>query len=340
MMLASRQRRGMRPCTSTFPIDSSRNIRFRCTDASASVQGDVYRARDTKLGRDVALKVLPEDFSADPERLARFQREAQVLASLNHPNIAAIYGVEENVLVLELVEGPTLAERLAAGPIPLDDFTPSLNAGLFRVSADGGAPEQLTTTDSGEAGYAHVWPQHLPGGQAVLFTIWGDSAVSQRAAVLDLGTRDWNVIRKDTIGASYVATGHLVFFDNQLGTGLLAAPFDAELRAITGPAVQVLPDVFERSGRPRRRHPMASTGAAYSDVEPRGKLGSPRSCRIAARRSQAASRSRQRSNADGLVVGRQDSRLHRDPSGDRLRFVGSSYRWRAEKFAIARSTMI
>ena len=78
--------------------------------------GEVYRARDTKLGRDVALKVLPDAFAADPDRLARFQREAQVLASLNHPGIAQIYGTEEDTaegtraLVLELVEGPTLAE--------------------------------------------------------------------------------------------------------------------------------------------------------------------------------------------------------------------------------------
>jgi serine/threonine protein kinase len=75
--------------------------------------GEVYRARDTKLGRDVALKVLPEAFALDPDRLARFQREAEVVASLNHPSIAAIYGLEDadgiRALVLELVEGPTLA---------------------------------------------------------------------------------------------------------------------------------------------------------------------------------------------------------------------------------------
>ena len=87
----------------------------------AGGMGEVYRARDTKLGRDVAIKVLPEDFSADAERLARFRREAQVLASLNHPNIAAIYGTEDNALILELVEGPTLAERIAQGPIPLEE---------------------------------------------------------------------------------------------------------------------------------------------------------------------------------------------------------------------------
>src|SRR3954463_15936511 len=70
--------------------------------------GAVYRATDTKLNRDVALKLLPDSFAADPDRLARFAREAQVLASLNHPNIAAIYGVEERALVMELVEGQTL----------------------------------------------------------------------------------------------------------------------------------------------------------------------------------------------------------------------------------------
>src|SRR5687768_5375962 len=71
--------------------------------------GEVYRGRDTKLNRDVAIKVLPELFAADAERLARFTREAQTLASLNHPNIAAIYGIEQNALVMELVEGDDLS---------------------------------------------------------------------------------------------------------------------------------------------------------------------------------------------------------------------------------------
>ena len=83
--------------------------------------GQVYRATDTKLDRDVALKVLPDAFTSDPDRLARFEREAKVLASLNHPNIGHIYGLEEaegpKALVLELVEGPTLADRIADGPI-------------------------------------------------------------------------------------------------------------------------------------------------------------------------------------------------------------------------------
>src|SRR5262249_21143005 len=78
--------------------------------------GEVWRATDTKLGREVAIKVLPEGFATNPDRMARIQREAQVLASLNHPNIAAIYGVEDGALVMELVEGPTLADRIAQRP--------------------------------------------------------------------------------------------------------------------------------------------------------------------------------------------------------------------------------
>ena len=96
----------------------------------AGAMGEIYRARDTKLHRDVALKVLPDRFAMDPDRLARFKREAQLLAALNHPNIAAIYGFEECdsaarpgekvlALALELVEGPTLADRLNGGALPV-----------------------------------------------------------------------------------------------------------------------------------------------------------------------------------------------------------------------------
>ena len=87
--------------------------------------GEVYQAKDQKLGRDVAIKVLPEEFARDTDRVARFEREAKLLASLNHPNIAAIYGLEESdgihFLVLELIEGDTLAERIKAGPIPIEE---------------------------------------------------------------------------------------------------------------------------------------------------------------------------------------------------------------------------
>ena len=87
--------------------------------------GEVYQAKDRKLGRDVAIKVLPEEFAKDADRVARFQREAKLLASLNHPNIAAIYGLETsdqaNFLVLELVEGETLADQIKKGPIPAEE---------------------------------------------------------------------------------------------------------------------------------------------------------------------------------------------------------------------------
>jgi serine/threonine protein kinase len=90
--------------------------------------GQVYRARDTKLNRDVALKVLPDAFASDPDRLARFTREAQTLASLNHPNIAQVHGFEESggvcALVMELVEGEDLSHRIARGATPIDEALP------------------------------------------------------------------------------------------------------------------------------------------------------------------------------------------------------------------------
>src|SRR5262245_16245743 len=99
----------------------------------AGGMGEVYRATDTNLGRDVAIKVLPEAFAQDAERLARFEREARALAALNHPNIAIIHGLETGpaeagryarALVMELVEGETLADRVAKGAIPLDEVLP------------------------------------------------------------------------------------------------------------------------------------------------------------------------------------------------------------------------
>ena len=90
--------------------------------------GEVYRATDRKLKREIAIKILPPSLAGDADRLARFQREAEVLASLNHPHIAAIYGLEESggatALVMELVEGDDLSERIARGPIPLDEALP------------------------------------------------------------------------------------------------------------------------------------------------------------------------------------------------------------------------
>jgi serine/threonine protein kinase len=90
--------------------------------------GEVWRATDVNLGRQVAIKVLPDSFAQDPDRLARFEREAKTLASLNHPNIAIIHGLEKadgiRALVMELVDGPTLADRIARGPIPIDEALP------------------------------------------------------------------------------------------------------------------------------------------------------------------------------------------------------------------------
>jgi serine/threonine protein kinase len=94
----------------------------------AGGMGEVYRAKDTRLGRNVAIKVLPQEFAASPERMARFEREAKVLASLNHPNIASIYGSEDSdgnrALIMELVSGPTLADRLERRRLPLDEALP------------------------------------------------------------------------------------------------------------------------------------------------------------------------------------------------------------------------
>jgi serine/threonine protein kinase len=99
---------------------------FECTALlGKGGMGEVYRAKDQKLGRDVAIKVLPEEFAQDTDRVARFQREAKLLASLNHPNIAAIHGLEESdgihFLVLELIEGDTLADRIEGGPVPVEE---------------------------------------------------------------------------------------------------------------------------------------------------------------------------------------------------------------------------
>ncbi|MGH9175939.1 MAG: protein kinase domain-containing protein, partial [Vicinamibacterales bacterium] len=116
----------------------------------AGGMGEVYRARDTKLRRDVAIKILPEAFAADPDRIARFQREAELLAALNHPNVAAVYGVEESTssspghaklaIVLELVEGQTLADRIARGPIELGEAVSIVRqiAGALEAAHDRG----------------------------------------------------------------------------------------------------------------------------------------------------------------------------------------------------------
>src|SRR5262245_19144858 len=106
--------------------------------------GEVYRALDTNLARQVAIRVLPDAFAQDPERLARLEREAKTLAALNHPNIAQIYGFEKadgvRALVMELIEGPTLADRIAQGPVPVDEALPIARqlAGALEAAHDQG----------------------------------------------------------------------------------------------------------------------------------------------------------------------------------------------------------
>ena len=96
-MLASRQRRGTRPCTHTFPTDSSGNTSFRCTDASASVQGEVFRVQDLTLDQEVALKFLPDDLAADPQRLALFHKEVRIARQVTHRNVCRMYDIGEVV---------------------------------------------------------------------------------------------------------------------------------------------------------------------------------------------------------------------------------------------------
>ena len=142
----------------------------------AGGMGEVYRARDSKLGRDVAIKILPAHFTADPERRSRFAREARLLATLNHPHIGAIYGLEETdgvtALVLELVEGPTLADRLARGPLPIPEAL-----AIARQIAD-------ALDAAHQKGIVH---RDLKPSNIVLQSAGGVTSSDVRAKVLDFG---------------------------------------------------------------------------------------------------------------------------------------------------------
>ena len=156
--------------------------------------GEVYRARDAKLGRDVAIKVLRPEVAGDPDRLARFRREAHVLASLNHPHIAGIYGFEEvngtAFLVLELVEGEDLAERLRRGPLPMEealDIAKQIAEALEAAHERGvihrdSKPANVKVTAAGTAkvldfGLAKAWVGDGAGG-----IVSGDPALSPTLA--------------------------------------------------------------------------------------------------------------------------------------------------------------
>src|SRR5687768_8030446 len=156
--------------------------------------GEVYRATDTKLGRDVAIKLIAPALAADQTRLASFTREAQVLASLNHPNIAAIYGVEDHALVMELVEGPTLADRIKQGPIPLGDAL-----GIARQIAEGLAAAH-------DRGIVHrdLKPANIkitPDGTVKLL----DFGLARAAAVAATAAGDAATVAYSIVGAEAIA---------------------------------------------------------------------------------------------------------------------------------------
>ena len=155
--------------------------------------GEVYRATDTKLGRDVAIKLISSSLTENQSRLASFTREAQVLASLNHPNIAAIYGVEDQALVMELVEGPTLADRIKQGPIPLDEALR-----IARQIADGLAAAH-------DRGIVHrdLKPANIkltPDGTVKLL----DFGLAKAAAVASIGMDEAATVAMSMVGADMV----------------------------------------------------------------------------------------------------------------------------------------
>jgi serine/threonine protein kinase/Tol biopolymer transport system component len=157
--------------------------------------GEVYRATDSKLGREVAIKLIPEDFARDTQRMARFTREAQVLASLNHPNIAAIYGVEDRALIMELVEGQTLSERIKQGAIPLDEaleYTRQIAEGLEAAHEKGIVhrdlkPANIKITPNGTI-------KLLDFGLAKAEGPWGSSSSVDDAPTLTVATTGAGVI--------------------------------------------------------------------------------------------------------------------------------------------------
>ena len=163
------------------------------TKLGQGAMGEVYRATDTKLGRDVAIKMIAPALASDQSRLASFTREAQVLASLNHPNIAAIYGVEDQALVMELVEGPTLAERIKQGPIALDEALR-----IARQIADGLAAAH-------DRGIVHrdLKPANIkltPDGTVKLL----DFGLAKAAAVAAVGTDEATTVALSMVGADAI----------------------------------------------------------------------------------------------------------------------------------------
>jgi serine/threonine protein kinase len=179
--------------------------------------GEVYRGRDTRLDRDVAIKVLPDGLAADPERIARFEREAKTLAALNHPNIAHIYGVEESDgvrgLVMELVEGPTLAERLVKGGVPLDRF--------LRIAI----PVTDAIVAAHQKGITH---RDLKPANIII----GEDASEGRVKVLDFGLAKLTEAPVAVGGASALPTAVITGEGRILGTVAYMSPEQAEGKAL------------------------------------------------------------------------------------------------------------
>jgi serine/threonine protein kinase len=239
--------------------------------------GEVYRARDTKLGRDVAIKVLPENFAQDPDRLARFTRESQVLAALNHPNIATIYGVEEATFVMELVQGESLRTVLERGPLLLEialqyaaqicdaleaahdkgivhrDLKPAniMVTGLIKVLDFGLATisHDPTTTPGDRANSPTLTKAGVILGTAAYMSPEqaAGKAVDKRADIWSFGVVLWEML-----------TGHQLFHGettSDILAGVLRAPIDLNQLPRDTPASirALLPRCLDRNARNRLR---------------------------------------------------------------------------------------
>ena len=255
----------------------------------------MYRARDTKLDRDVALKVLRDVFVTDPDRLARFEREAKVLASLNHPNIATIYGLEEadgvRALILELVEGPTLADRIKQGPIPLDEALPiakqiaealeaaheqgvihrDLKPANVKVKDDGtvkvldfGLAKALDPNPTGDPSQSPT----LTAAATQMGVIMGTAAYMspEQAAgqVADKRSDIWSfgVVLFEMLTGQRLFTGETV--SHVLASVLKTDPNWALLRADTPPAIQRL---LRRSLERKRKRRLPDAAVARLEIE-------------------------------------------------------------------------
>ena len=234
----------------------------------AGGMGEVYRAKDTRLGREVAIKILPEAFAGDAERVARFQREAKVLASLNHPNIAAVYGFEESdakqFLVLELVEGETLTERLGGGALPVAEALEAAGIGYEAREKAGECTLVVAAPDAARAraeldAYAREnrdWPTGaatLPQRAGGWGGVLGYAAVLLLVAILEqrhMFAFDWFAAGKTHAGL--IRHGHR----RQLKGALGMEVYEPHLAVIIGRSSEFRDDLDRQQ-----------LAANYSDIE-------------------------------------------------------------------------